>query len=78
MRETTWQLIATVGALDNTPRSASEIAFAAGLRNDKDKVTSTHRRQVADALRGRPTVGLHDELRRGQKTTLYRLLEEAS
>ncbi len=77
LRESTWQLIVTTGALATAPRTASEIAFAAGLRNDQDRVTSTHRRQVADALRSRPTVGLHDELRRGQKTTLYRLLEEA-
>jgi hypothetical protein len=39
-------------------------------------LTSTHRRQVGAALAGRPVVGIQDEIRRGQKTRLYRLLDE--
>jgi hypothetical protein len=74
-RETTWRLITERGAITTTPKTAAEIAFAAGLHDDNGKATSTHRRQVQHALHGRADVGRSEELRRGQKATLYRLLE---
>jgi hypothetical protein len=70
-RESTWQLICDTGALTPTPRSVTEIARAAGLAIDDEKVDGATRRRVYSALRGRPDVLAIEELRRGQKTTLF-------
>jgi hypothetical protein len=71
MRETTWRLICEVGALDDGPASVTEVAKKIGIA----KVTGAQRRRIADALAGRPDVGIVQESRRGQKTTLYQRLE---
>jgi hypothetical protein len=70
-RETTWRLICETGALDSGPVSVADIARRIGV----DNVTGAQRRRIADALTGRPDVGIVQESRRGQKTTLYRRLE---
>jgi len=70
-RETTWRLICETGAIDSGPVSLTEIACRIGVAN----ITGGQRRRIADALAGRPDVGIIHELRRGQKTTLYRRLE---
>ena len=73
LAESTWRLITETSALSTTPKSAKEIARDAGLGDGR--VTTTHHRQIIAALKGRPQVGRSDVMRRGQKTTLFRLLE---
>jgi hypothetical protein len=68
-RETTWRLIVEQGAITTTPQTAADIAYKAGLQDSTGKPTSTHRRQVQQALNKRADVGRSEELRRGQKTT---------
>ena len=75
--ESVWLQIEETGALDETPRTANELAVRAGIAVDGE-VTTTHRRQVRNALRGRAEVALEQHQRRGQKTTFYRRLEAAS
>lgn len=72
--ETTWRLIVETGALRAEPQTAAEIAAAAGLVPPGDRVTNTHRRQVQQALHGRSSVGIEQQIRFGQKTTLYKLI----
>jgi hypothetical protein len=69
-RETTWQLLCETGALDTTPRSMTEIARAAGMLNG-DRLDGHQRRQLGAALAGRSDVLRSEELRRGQKATLF-------
>ncbi len=76
-RETTWQMVRETGAIDEQPRSLTEIARACGLVTGDERLTGGKRRQLTDALNGRPDVGRADEMRRGQKTTMYRLLDGA-
>ncbi len=71
--ETVWRLMVDTGALSTEARTAAEIAEIAGLGSG-GSVTSTHRKQVQAALRGRQDVGIEQTLRRGQKTTTYKLL----
>jgi hypothetical protein len=75
--ESNWKLICETGALSSTPRSASAIAYAAGLVPAGTKATNTHRRLVRQALRGRPSVGQHDAVIKGWKTVCYVRLESA-
>ena len=74
-RETTWRLIAEMGAIDGTPRSTADIARIIGLAPVGQKLTGAHRKRISDALAGRPEIGIVQENRRGQKTTLDRRLE---
>ena len=74
--ETTWRLICEMGALDATPKSATELGHAAGLIPVGGKGTATERKRIAAALKGRAGVGLVQELRRGQLTNCYRQLSE--
>lgn len=76
--DTTWQLLVQTGAICAVPRSIAEIARAARLCTDEGRVTGTHRRQIEHALSNRAGVGLMEELRRGQKTTMYRLLQDGA
>jgi hypothetical protein len=69
--ETTWKLLMETGAVTATPRDATTIARAAGLVSPAGTVTSTHRRQVHDALTARDGVRQTTERRRGQSTTVY-------
>jgi hypothetical protein len=71
LRESTWRLIAEADAINGTPRSANEIARV--IFGEDGKLSGNHRKRVSDALRGRPEVLTVQEMRRGQKTTLYRL-----
>lgn len=71
--ETTWHLIKKAGALDETPRSVTEIARICGLVGDDNRPAGGRRRQLLDALTGRPDVLVTEEIRRGRKTALYRL-----
>ena len=66
-----------MGALDQTPRTVTEIARRCGLISEADKLGGQHRKQLLAALVGREDVGRMDEIPRGggHKTTLYRLLE---
>ena len=73
--ESTWRLICEAGAVTDSPRTAYAIAQACGLVDHQGRPSTTHRRQIADALRNRPEIGRVDELRRGHKTLLYRRLE---
>jgi hypothetical protein len=70
-RESTWQLVCETAAITATPRSVTEIARAAGLVTDDEKMDGATRRRVYAALRGRPDVLAVEELRRGQKATLF-------
>jgi len=72
--DTTWQLIAEIGALDDTPRTLGDIARACGMAGKDGKVSGAKRRQVASVLAKRPDVGKVDELVKGQKVTRYRRL----
>ena len=74
-KETTWRLIREMGAVDQTPRSITEIARRCGLIDAHERLGGNHRSQVSTALAGRPEIGKVEELRRGQKATLYRLLD---
>jgi hypothetical protein len=74
-RETTWRMVCETGAIDHAPMSAADIARRIGLVPEGSHVNGAQRRRVADALSGRPDVGIVQESRRGQKTTLYRRLE---
>ena len=73
--ESIWLQIETTGALDATPRTATEIAERAGLASSAKQVTATHRRQVREALKNRDGVGIEVERRRGNMSSLYRRLE---
>lgn len=74
MRETTWALIRTTGALTIIPATLKEIGVACGLVGADRQPTSQQRRQLLDALTNRPEVGRNDVLRRGKKVTVYFLL----
>lgn len=76
--ETTWRLICDAGALTDEPRTAGEIARAAGMVGDDDRPTRTHKRQVGATLAGRDGVLKSEELRHGKKTTLYRHAPEVT
>jgi hypothetical protein len=71
--ETTWRLIVETGAIDDTPRSLTAIATAAGLVSSGKRFGGNHRKHLVAVLT-RPDVGRVDEIRRGGKTTLYRRL----
>jgi hypothetical protein len=70
-----YQQILTTGALDGTPRSAGDIAKAAGFAGTDGKVERTKKRQVAIALANRETVLRSEELLNGKKSYLYRVGE---
>jgi hypothetical protein len=73
--ETTWRLIVETGALvADTPRSLAEIARSAGLLGPDGRLGSGRRREIAMAIGGRPDVLKAEEIRRGQKTAVYRLV----
>ena len=74
-KETTWRLIRDMGALDQTPRSVTEIARRSGLIADDERLGGNHRKQITGALASRPDVGKLEEIRNGHKTTLYRALD---
>lgn len=70
--DTTWRLIEEMGALDATPRSVAEIARACGMPLGKDgKLGGQVRKQLNNALKGRPDVLRSEQIRRGQKTALF-------
>jgi hypothetical protein len=71
--ETTWRLICEVGALDATPRSATEIGRLIGRVDDGQKAGGNSRKHIAEVLRRRPEVFRQDGIRRGQKTALFSL-----
>ncbi len=71
MRETTWRLICEMGALDDTPRSVTEIARTSGLLAIGSRITGSIHTRIHHAIYGRPEVGIIQTMRRGQKTTLY-------
>lgn len=72
--ETTWRVLTECGALSLVPRTLDAIAKDAGFVNANGRVTSTHRRQVQGALRGRDGIRITTE-RRGQRVlSLYALL----
>lgn len=73
LAESTWQLIQEMGALTTVPRTAGDIARAAGLADPRGHVTQTHKRQVAAALARRPGVLRAEEMRHGKVATTYRL-----
>lgn len=75
LNDTTWRLICDAGALDEIPRTAVEIARLIGVVPPSERPNGAQRRRVTDALAGRAEVGITQESRRGQKTTLYRRLE---
>ena len=70
-RETTWRLICETGAINSTPRSVAEVARTAGLLSDGERLSGHTRQRITDALRGRDDVLMTQDLRRGQKTTLF-------
>jgi hypothetical protein len=74
-RDTTWRLICETDAVNGTPRSASEIAQLIGMVPEGRQLNGAHRRRIVDALRGRPSIGIVQAVRRGQKTTLYQQLD---
>ncbi len=74
LRESTWRLITEIGAINGTPRSANDIARLI-FPDATAKVSGAHRKRVTAALLGREDVGIVHELRRGQKTALFRRLE---
>lgn len=78
LAETTWRLICDTGALADEPRSAGEIAQAAGMVGDEGRPTKTHKRQVGATLAGRDGVLKSEEMRHGKKTTLYRHAPEVT
>ena len=63
------------GAIDQTPRSVTEIARRSGLIAENARLGGDHRKQITGALSSRPDIGRLDEIRRGHKTTLYRVLD---
>jgi len=73
-RESTWRLITEMGALTDTPRSVTEIARVCGLVGDDNRLVGGRRRQILAALHGRPDVLVSEEIRRGGKTALFRLV----
>jgi len=75
LADTTFQLLVEVGALSTTPQTIDAIAKAAGLANANHRVTSTHRRQVQNALHNREGIRRTSETRRGQPINLYALVE---
>jgi len=78
MAETTWRLIADIGALTLHPQTAGEIAKTIGLLGADGRPTNTHKRQVAQALLGRHDVFRSEELRNGKKAVVYRLVAQAA
>jgi hypothetical protein len=72
-REETWNQIVEKQALSAEPRSVDEIAKTAGIVSATGKVTGAGRRVVKEALWNREGVTKTEEVRRGKKTTLYRL-----
>jgi hypothetical protein len=67
----TWRVLCDTGAVTTVPQTIDEIARAAGLVNAKKEVTGTGRRQVREALIGRPDICTTSATRRGQVATLY-------
>ena len=74
-KDTTWRVIQEMGAVDQTPRSLTDIARRSGLVEPDERLGGNHRKHIATVLASRPEVGKVEENRRGQKTTLYRLLD---
>jgi hypothetical protein len=74
-KETTWRLIREMGAIDQTPRSLTEIARRCGLIAETERLGGNHRKQMVSAIAGHDEIGKLEEMRRGQKATLYRLLD---
>jgi hypothetical protein len=74
--EITWRCIEQMGAVDETPRSLTEIARRAELVPEGVRVGGAQRRHLGRVLAGRPEVGKEDKLVRGQKVSFYRLLKE--
>ena len=72
MTETTWHLIVQTGALTEFPLTEVQIAVNCGLAASAEDVTTTHRRKVRAALKGRAEVGIVQDELRGQKRTRYR------
>jgi hypothetical protein len=70
--ETTWRLIAEMGALTETPRSATEIASIIAPPAKGVRVGGQVRKRVTDALHNRPGVLYSQEVRHGKTVTLYR------
>ena len=75
--ESTWRLICEMGALSTEPRSVTEIGRKLGIEKN-GKLSGTQRKQIANALRDRPDVGVIEDIVRGQKTRLYRRLGGAA
>jgi hypothetical protein len=73
--ETTWRMICEMGAITETPQTATQIARCIGLLGPQDRMTGNLQKRISAAVSGRPEVGLVEELRRGQKAKLYRRLE---
>lgn len=71
--DTTWRLIVETGALCETPRSVTEIARGAGMLDSDGRLGGQRRKEIAGTLRGRPEVLVSQEIRRGQKATLFAL-----
>ena len=69
--ETTWRLLVDTGALSTTPRSATELATAAGLVGPNGRPKSSHYRQVFNALKDRQSVARSEELRCGREDDAF-------
>ena len=73
--DTTWRMICEVGALTEVPIGRHGRSLAGfGVLGPQDRMTGSLHRRISMALSGRPEVGIVEELRRGQKTKLYRRL----
>lgn len=70
--ETMWNLIRTVGALDGTPKSVTDIARLIGQVGPDGRLSGSSRQHISNALHKRPGVLTSQEYRRGHPTTLYR------
>ena len=78
VKESTWRMITEMGALSTEARSIAEIGRLIGFEKDGKRLSGSQRKQIADALHGRPEVGRVEETRQGKKTMCYRLLEIGS
>ena len=77
LKESTWQLVITTGALTPMPQTAWSLASAIGLVSPKTgKPTTSHIRQVQDALRGREGVRTVTELHKGKTRALFSRMAE--
>ena len=77
LRESTWQLLVTMGALTEKPQTAYALALAIGLTGPKGRPNASSVRQVRDALYNRPGIRRVTEERKGQTCTLYSQTLEA-